>query len=205
MLLLEGKEEQGDLDPDQALEKYSIIKENLSLLETEESYWHSRSLEKWLLEGDSNSSYFHKVANGRQRKNTIISLEKDGKIIEGDDNLLRHATEYYSELFGPEVEHNIHIDPSLWDGIVKVNESENEELCSPFSEEEIRKALFQMESNRAAGPDKISIEFYQKCWYIVKKDIIQLFDDFYKGVVDISRINYGSITLLPKVSDACRI
>ena len=36
----------------------------------------------------------------KKKKNNIISLEKDGQVIEGDDKLLEHATEYYSELFG---------------------------------------------------------------------------------------------------------
>jgi hypothetical protein len=39
----------------------------------------------------------------------------------------------------------------------------------------------------------------------VKYDIIQLFDDFFKEKVDISRINYGIITLLLKKSDASTI
>lgn len=38
----------------------------------------------------------------------------------------------------------------------------------------------------------------------MKTDIIQLFDDFYNGLVNISRIYYGIITLLPKVSDASK-
>lgn len=78
-------------------------------------------------------------------------------------------------------------------------------LCEPFSETEIKNTLFQMEKNKTAGPDKIPIEFYQACWGIVKDDIIQLFDDFHAGRVDISRINYGIITLLPKVADAAKI
>jgi hypothetical protein len=43
------------------------------------------------------------------------------------------------------------------------------------------------------------------CWEVIKEDIIQLFHDFHEGRVDISRINYGVITLLPKVTDASRI
>lgn len=62
-----------------------------------------------------------------------------------------------------------------------------------------------MEKNKAAGPDKIPIEFYQPCWDILKADIVQLFQDFFDNKVDISRINYGIITLLPKVSDASKI
>jgi hypothetical protein len=62
-----------------------------------------------------------------------------------------------------------------------------------------------METNKAAGPDKIPIEFYQTCWKTVKYDIIHLFDDFFKEKVDISRINYGIILLLPMKSDASTI
>ena len=36
-------------------------------------------------------------------------------------------------------------------------------------------------------------------------DIIQLYDDFYNHKVDVSRMNYGIITLLPKVKDASKI
>ena len=38
-----------------------------------------------------------------------------------------------------------------------------------------------------------------------QSDIVQLFDDFYHDRVDISRLNYGIITLLPKVKEANRI
>jgi len=39
----------------------------------------------------------------------------------------------------------------------------------------------------------------------VKLDIIQMFEDFHNGTLDVSRINYGIITLLPKVVDAEKI
>jgi hypothetical protein len=140
-----------------------------------------------------------------KKKNIVLSLEKDGEIIEGDDNLLKHATEYYTDLFGPVDYHDIHIASSLWDELPKVTDQENEEFCKPFSEIEIKEALFQIETNKAAGPDKIPIEFYQTCWEVVKHDIIQLFADFHAETVNISRINYGIITFLPKKSDASTI
>lgn len=62
-----------------------------------------------------------------------------------------------------------------------------------------------MEKNKAAGLDKIPIEFYQPCWDVVKNDIIELFEDFHRGVLDVRRLNYGVVTLLPKVHDAARI
>jgi mannosylglycoprotein endo-beta-mannosidase len=93
--------------------KMQLITESLALLDQEETYWHNRCHEQWLLKGDNNTSYFHRIANGRKRKSTIISLENEGIVIEGNDNLLRHATKYYSDLFRPGETHDIHIDQDL--------------------------------------------------------------------------------------------
>jgi hypothetical protein len=120
--------------------------------------------EDWLLKGDNNTKFFHKIANGRKRKNTIISLEHEGNIIKGDTNLLEHDTNYYAELFGPGEEHGIHINSSMWAELDQVSEADNIMLSKPFSKEEVKTTLFQMEKNKVAGPDKIPIEFYQVCW-----------------------------------------
>jgi hypothetical protein len=97
------------------------------------------------------------------------------------------------------------INSDLWEASEKVTEADNVLLTCPFSEAEIKHALFQMEKNKAAGQDKIPVEFYQPCWDVVKNDIIELFEDFHRGVLDVRRLNYGVITLLPKVHDAARI
>jgi mannosylglycoprotein endo-beta-mannosidase len=73
-----------------------------------------RSSEKWLLFGDNNSSYFHKIANGRKRKNTMYSLQNDGTLIQGTDSLLTHATSYYKSLFGAGEGNRLSLDPLIW-------------------------------------------------------------------------------------------
>jgi hypothetical protein len=42
-----------------------------------------------------------------------------------------------------------------------VSPEENAFLVAPYSEEEIRKAVFQMENNKAPGPDGFHATFYQ--------------------------------------------
>lgn len=185
------------------MKKVWLLQENFQLLDQEKTYWHNRCHEEWLR--DNNTKYFHRITNGRKRTNTIISLENNGSIIEGEENLLQHATEYYFSLFGPEDDHNIHIDSSLWESVEKVSESDNILLCTPFSETEIKEALFQMEKNKVAGPYKIPVEFYQTYWEVIKYDILQLFQDFCENKVDFCRINYVIITLLPKISNATKI
>lgn len=113
LLELEEIEESVGLSVTQYERKAWLLCENMKNLEQEEMYWFERSHTNWLLKGDNNTSYFHKIANGRRRKSSIITLEKNGTIIEGDSNLLNHATEYYTDLFGPPVEHQIHMDPEI--------------------------------------------------------------------------------------------
>jgi hypothetical protein len=100
-------------------------------------YWYNRSHESWLLNDDLNTKYFHRVASGKKRKNTILSLEHGDTTIDGDENLLAHATKYYTELFGLALEFNIHLNNSIWDGASCLSEADNEQLCKPFSKSEI--------------------------------------------------------------------
>jgi mannosylglycoprotein endo-beta-mannosidase len=64
------------------------------LLREEEIKWYRRSKSKFILEGDSNTRYFHSVANGRHRKKHIHSLDQDEGMIEGLDNLKSYITNY---------------------------------------------------------------------------------------------------------------
>lgn len=205
LLVLEQLEEDGLLVLDQMHRKSFRQSEMLKILNEEEQYWFKRSHNTWLHEGDNNTQFFHGIANGRKRKNTIISLKDGDTVIEGDENLLKHATEYYKMLFGPAPGNAFALDPSLWREDQKVTLEENDALVRPFSESEIKDALFQMEKNKAAGPDNIPIEFYQTCWDFVKTDIIELFEEFHNGLLNVGRLNYGIITLLPKIQEAERI
>ena len=48
------------------------------LILREEIYWRQKARVKWVKEGDCNSKFFHKVANGRRNRKYIKVLEKEG-------------------------------------------------------------------------------------------------------------------------------
>jgi hypothetical protein len=93
----------------------------------------------------------------------------------------------------------------MWKPHEKLSEEENLILTRPFSVEEVKFAWFSMAPNKAPGPDNIPIEFYKHCWDIIKWDVMNLFHAFHAGPLDVARLNYGIITLLPKVSGADKI
>ena len=205
LLSIEQLEEECLLPINLMQRKMQLQSEMLKMLEEEELYWFKRSHEKWLHEGDNNTKFFQRIANGRKRKNTILSLVNNDEVVKGDEALLHHATEYYKTLFGPASGNTFPLDPDLWSENEKVCEEENVDLIMPFTEHEVKTALFQMEKNKAAGPDRIPIEFYQCCWNIIKEDIMDLFSEFPQGLLNVSRLNYGIITLLPKIHEAEKI
>ena len=86
-----------------------------------------------------------------------------------------------------------------------MSQIENEFLCDEFSEKEIRDAVFQMEHNKAPGPDGFPAEFYQFFWETIKADLIQLFVEFHRGELPLHSLNFGVITLLPKKEDATKV
>ena len=84
----------------------------------------------------------------------------------------------------------------------RLDSTDNEFLISPFTLEEVRKTVFSMKENTAPGPDGFSVSFYKQCWDFIKEDLMKLINYFYLGHLDLSRLNYGVITLVPKIKDA---
>lgn len=56
----------------------------------DEVYSQERSSGKWILEGDSNTTFFHGVANGRKRKSTNRTLKDNCEQIEDPMELKKH-------------------------------------------------------------------------------------------------------------------
>jgi hypothetical protein len=138
------------------------------LLREEEIKWYQRAKVKELLEGDSNTKYFHMVANGKHRKNRIFQMHNSDRMLYEDRELKSHITRYYKDLFGPPERSSFTLDEDLRDDIIQVTQAENEELIKTFSEEEVKAAVFSMEHNKAPGPDGFPVEFYQVCWDVIK-------------------------------------
>ena len=61
----------------------------------------------------------------------------------------------------------------------KVTADMRARLDAVYTEEEVKKALFQMYPTKAPGPDGFTSEFLRACWDTVKHDICDAFDKLY--------------------------
>lgn len=73
----------------------------------------------------------------------------------------------------------------LLDGLVLRPMSMNDSISleAPFSEEEIKEAVWCCEGSKSSGLDGMSLQFIQRCWHFIRKDILACFKDFHDGVL----------------------
>ena len=140
--------------------------------------------------------------NGRKRKNSIAFLDSENGEITGQSEITNHIVDYYKQLFGHNESCSFHLGKGFWPNDLKVSEEDKVELIKPFSMEEIKATVMDMKENSAPGPNGYGVTFFKTCWETIKGDLYAMFQDFWKGQLDIKRLNYGVITLIPKIKEA---
>ncbi len=139
-----------------------------TLLREEEIKWFQRAKTKDILEGDSNTKYFHLVANGKHRKTRIFQLQDGDQLIRGDANLKLHITTYYKGLFGPPDDFDLQVYESKIDDIPQVSQLENEALTQEFTENEIKRQFSKWNTTRLRVLMDFQLSF-TKCFGMLLK------------------------------------
>ena len=69
----------------------------------EKIHWRQKARVKWVKEGDCNSRFFHKVANGRRNRKFIKALENErGLVLNNSESITEEILLYFEKLYsGP--------------------------------------------------------------------------------------------------------
>ena len=78
-------------------------------------------------------------------------------------------------------------------------------LDGPFSEEEVRLTVFQLNKEKALGPDGFTIVEYQECWNVIKEDLMRVFLEFHTNRIINRSTNATFIASVPKKSQTFKI
>lgn len=138
------------------------IREELDFILKQETKAWQRSRDRFIKEGDRNTSYFHAIASQRRRKKKIVVLDGPSGPVESTSGMLEGASNFYKNLFGKEDRLNLSIGPNFWDPEELITVEENDLLQKPFSVEEINQAVFDSYSSGAPRPDGLSFLFLSK-------------------------------------------
>ncbi|KAL9668150.1 hypothetical protein QQ045_002525 [Rhodiola kirilowii] len=184
-----------------------IIEDIDEWLIREEILWRQRSRICWLKEGDSNSKFFHAYANGRRKTNYVVKLQReDGTFTYNSEEMKVIFYNYYKKIYGSasqisqrELTTRLQCVPQ------KVTGQHNYILTSPYTVDEVTRAVFQLHPDKAPGKDGFTTSFIQSCWEIIKDNFISECLLFLNGGQLHDDTNITLITLISKQKRADKV
>ncbi|GJX28323.1 putative RNA-directed DNA polymerase [Tanacetum coccineum] len=170
-----------------------------SALKDEELFLKQKAKVQWLDEGDKNSRYFHNVVKGRLNRNRISYVEDlNGNAFHGL-NVGEQFVLHFKNVLGMKSVVSPIVDPgSLF--FKTLPESEALHMIRAVSDDEIKKALFSIDGNKAPGPDGFSANFFKDSWSIVGSEVCQAVKDFFRNGKLLKEVNATIISLVPKTA-----
>ena len=118
---------------------------------------------------------------------------------------MHHIYDFYIQLMGASKEQRAGMHADVWEPSQLVSDRENDEPGLAFLPKEIDYALMSMKAGTASGPDGWSAAMFKHFWPLLRGPIFEVCNGFMRGTVDISRLNFGVLSLIPKVAGADNI
>lgn len=121
-------------------------------LHFQEVFWQEKARLNWHLQGDMNTQFFHKMVKVRNVTKQMSMLKHDGEIISSTSQIENHVVSYFEGIFNTE---NNCSPNDLIELVIPniVSQEDNLMLTKLPSVDEIRKAVFAMNSVGAPGSD----------------------------------------------------
>ena len=132
----------------------------------------------------------------------IDSLIVNSVMVSDHHLVMSHVVDFVSSLLSAKPKVGFRLANYFWASQDKVTSAENKALLIPLSEDEIFDPIRSANSSAASGRDDFSIPFFRQFWPQLRALVQAIIQGFWLGTVDISRLNYVVLTLIPKVKGA---
>lgn len=177
-------------------------------LEKEQILWAQKSRQIWMLNGERNIIYFHRLVKCMRATNRILKLQNDqGVLVDDYEELERLALDHFKCIYSIDSQRNSS-DLDRWLdslNILKISQDQISELEKPLEHREIFEALSQKEAFNSPGPDGLPPGFFKSYWGIVDWDIVNMVHSFFYTGFLLKKLNESFITLILKVSNPTTI
>ncbi|GLU19817.1 hypothetical protein SLE2022_360420 [Rubroshorea leprosula] len=156
----------------------------------------------WLREGDANTAFYHKCFQNRKRRNEINSILVHGRQCEEVAVVKEEIAKHFQNLFTEEMWSRPKLENISFE---QISEAQNCFLTAPFTEEEIRAAVWDCDNSKAPGPDGLNFRFVKLFWGTIKKEIMEFIQEFHDTGRLVKGANESFVVLIPKVNDPEKI
>ncbi|KAK4382606.1 hypothetical protein Sango_2855300 [Sesamum angolense] len=132
------------------------------LAEAERHFYYQKAKIHFLKQGDRNTKFFHDMVKRNAARNSILAITKtDVSIITSAPEIAREFVDFYTSLLGTE-DQTIPVDDGVfhWGPLLTSELASN--LCRAVTPAEVKTAVFQINDNKAPGPDGYTSCFFKK-------------------------------------------
>jgi hypothetical protein len=149
-------------------------------------------------EGDANTRFFHLRANGGRRNFVQHLRHNGGWFFKHDDKQCLIQEHFTNVMSAPPRRSRDFSWPNLDLPMLDLAS-----LDSPFSDEEIWRAICLLPKDKAPGPDGFTGHFFKRCWPTIRADVMVDINSFYNNRNrDLNLLNKANIILIPKKDGA---
>lgn len=204
VLISQQAETLADPTPVNAALELEAQRKWLLLVKAEEKFFLQRSRVLWLVNGDCNTAYFHRMVNSRKATNDIHYLiTSEGERLESQSGMMNHCIDYFSELLGGPCDPQMFTQGDINTLIpYRCSEDQKKALTVCFTRLEIRNAFFSLPRNKTCGPDGYSAEFYCGCWEVIGPEVCDAIEEFFMSGSRLKQWNATTLVLIPKITNA---
>nr|XP_027096084.1 uncharacterized protein LOC113715980 [Coffea arabica] len=166
-------------------------------------YWRQKSAIRWIQQGDANTKFFHSIVKQRRNAN-FVSRVRDGTgcWLEEEEDIRNSAVQYFEKLLTSDREDRA--TPSLDFPLPSITAADNMMFQQLPSLQEVKEVVFSMSKDSAPGPDGFGAGFYQECWSIIHRELLEAVQEFFKGAPQPRGFSSALIVLIPKVTGAAK-
>ncbi|XP_072074464.1 uncharacterized protein [Arachis hypogaea] len=180
------------------LEK-DLSEELKKILDQEEIFWLQKSRQKWLVEGDRNTKYFHTKTLVRRRKNKIVKLRNNNGIWCEEIKAVKSiVSNFFTDLYRDERPKRPTIRCS-WQ-YKRLEEEQKQMLERMPIPSEIEEAIHSIGSLKAPGEDGYPALFFKENWKVLQCSICAFIQKLWQDPPSIQQVNQTLLTLIPKIN-----
>ncbi|KAL2253034.1 UNVERIFIED_CONTAM: hypothetical protein Sindi_0098100 [Sesamum indicum] len=160
-----------------------------------------RAKMQWMKFGDQCSRVFFRKIAQRRSSRRIFQINDDQESTHTDpEEVINVFVTYYQSLLGGDRRRTA-IDIRFlkpWARHILSNE-ESTALLLPFTPADVKQAVFDIDEDKAPGPDGYSLGFFKAAWPIVGQETTSAVLDFFSTGRLLKQINTTLLALIPKV------